>query len=403
MTKFNYQARNKEGKLIFGELDSVSAQAAAKELIGNGFTPVEIKGGSLPFDFLKIFNVKRITAKELAIFFRQLGVIYAAGVPFYESLTAVRDQMVNKDLVKVVKRLADDIEAGSTFHHALSVHPDLFSPLIITMIEAGEKGGMLGDVLARISTFLERDNELKMKIKAALRYPLIVIFSLVSAFIACIMFVIPQFSKMFGAFGTQLPLPTRMLLGVNYVLVHFWWLMVILFFMAIFSYRAFRNTPYGKYQTDFLLMRAPVFGELTIKIALSRFFSMLSAMINSGIPIVYGLEITANTVDNAVISRAIGRIQEKVTAGDKLSESLKEFKFFPPLSIQMIAIGESSGNLENMLNRSAAYFDEETDYTVSNMMTLIEPIMIFFLGLLVTLLALGIYLPMWSIMDLYKH
>jgi MSHA biogenesis protein MshG len=261
----------------------------------------------------------------------------------------------------------------------------------------------MDEVLKKITAYLEKENQLRQKLQGALRYPIIVFSALAIAFVFAIVVIIPRFSSIFAAFKTELPLPTRILQGINYIIVNFWWMILMAAALGYALFKLYTGTVRGRRQWDGVLLKLPVFGMLLTKISLARFFTMFSSMISSGIPIVNGLETTASTADNTVISDAILKIREKVVSGVSLSESMREFYFFPPTAIHMVAVGEKSGNLENMLVKSAEYFDEETDYIISNLMSLLEPLIIFVLGLFVLLLALGIFLPMWSMTQLYSR
>ena len=338
-----------------------------------------------------------VSKKEQAVFFRQLGVVYAAGVPFFESLTAIETRLTNQTLKAAVKAISQDVERGIPFHLALKKFPKLFSPLVIAMVEAGEKGGMLGEVFKKIHAYLDRELILQGEIRGALRYPVIAMVSFILAFIVAVIFIIPKFSGIFSSFGAQLPLPTRILLGVNFVAVNYWWLVIILGAGLWHWYKAYHETPSGRRQLDRLALKVPVFGELIIRVSLARIFYMLSTLVNGGISIIAGMDIAASASDNVEISEAMRKIQGEVLGGAKLADAMAGFSFFPPLAIQMISTGEKSGSLDEMFQKCAEYFNEEADSMVANLTSLIEPFMIFFLAMLVVLLALGIYLPMWSL------
>ncbi len=391
-------------------MEAVSADEVARDLSTRGYTAVSIqeRGGLTNFSkFLDasglflMFN--RIKSRELGIFFRQLSVLFSAGVPLFDALVALEEQFVEERIKKVIVEIKNNVEGGSTFSGALARHPAVFSNLIVAMVEAGEHAGVMEDVLKRISTYLEDENKMQQKVKAALRYPILVLSVLTIAFVFAVVFIIPKFRTVFAAFKTTLPLPTRILLGINYMATNYWWLILILLAAGYGLFNVYRRSPGGHLQWDQFLLRLPVFGTLRTKISLARFFTMLSSMITSGISIVEGLEITANTADNMVISQAISRIREKVIGGVALSACMREYKFFPPSSVHMVAIGEKSGSLDAMLMKSADYFNEETEYMIDDLMTLLEPFLIFIMGLFVTLLALGIFLPMWNVMQLYTH
>jgi len=403
LSKFKYKARNNAGQLIQGEIEAPSQYEVTQDLTQKGLTPIVIEDKPLFLDLSNfVFETgHRISTRELSILFRQLAAVISAGIPFFEALSSVESQISDKKLQKVLLWIKKDIESGSTFSQALAQHPRVFSPLIVALVEVGEKGGVLDEVLKRISAYLEKESQFQNKIKAALRYPIMVISVLAAAFVFSILLIIPRFQSLFGAYDTALPLPTRILLGINFTLTHYWWLILILGAVSFFVLRSYLNSTVGRKQWDGLKLKLPVWGPLLSKIAISRFFRMLTAMISSGIPIVESLEVTEKTADNVIISEDIDKIRQEVVAGGSLSVAMKKFNIFPSTAVQMIAVGEQSGNLESMLMKSADYFDEESDFVVSNLMSLIEPFLIFVLALFVLLLALGIFLPMWSLFSLY--
>ncbi|MFH1826671.1 MAG: type II secretion system F family protein [bacterium] len=406
MSNYTYKARDTSGKLVEGEIEAASEHLVYESLNNQGLSPVGIKiknENSVKIDFSSLFaGFQRVKSRDLSVLFRQLSTIFSAGVPLFEALIAIEEQISSKSLKKVVVTLRTDVEEGLNFSQALGKHPRVFSNLVVTMVKAGEQGGVLADVLSKISVYLELENSLQQKIRSALRYPILVLITLAGAFTMAVTFIVPKFSSIFGSAKTQLPLPTRILLSINYVVIHFWWMILIVGFGAYAGFKYYLQTRGGRWQWDQLQLKLPVFGLLNNKLALSRFFRMLSAMISSGIPLVAALEVTANTAGNAVVSDTINQIREKIIGGSSMSDAMGEYPLFPATSIHMAAIGEKSGNLGTMLLKSADYFDEETDYMVTNLMTLLEPFLILFLAMLVLLLAMGIFLPMWSMMQLYS-
>ncbi|MFH1386500.1 MAG: type II secretion system F family protein [bacterium] len=403
MSRFIYKARKETGELIDGEIEAMNAEEADRLLASRGFTPVKIedKGMILNLNDL-LAEFSKVKSRDLSVFFRQLSSIFSAGVPLYESLIALENQVSSGNLKNIVKALILDVEAGSTFSQALAMHPLVFSKLIVTMVEAGERGGVLGDVLGRISIYLEKEGVLEQKIKSALRYPTMVITSLGLAFIFTVAFIIPKFNATFASFKTQLPLPTRILLGLNFIFTHYWYLLIGGFILAYAVFKMLVRQPAGRMKWDKLLLNLPGLGAVIVKISLSRFFRMLSSMISSGIPLIYSLEVTAGTADNSMIGKTILEIRDQIMSGGSMSSAMKNYKLFPSTAYHMVAVGERSGTLGDMLVKAADYFDEETEYTVSNLMSLIEPLLVLVLALMVLLLALGIFLPMWNLMSLYS-
>ncbi len=405
MTSFNYKARDKYGVLVAGKLEGDNSKAIAIQLVRQGFSPVSITeeegGAGARLEDMFAF-MQKVKPEDLVVFTRQLASTLEAGVPLINSLDAVAEQIRNRRFRLVVIGVKKDIEAGATFSDALAKNPNYFSALIINMVRGGEKAGILPSVLDRISTILEKDIATSDKIKAATRYPIIVMFVLVAAFIILTIYVIPRFVAFFAAFKAQLPLPTRILIGTNYVLTTYWyWIVGVLAVLGYIGYKALQ-TERGRYNWDRFILSTPIFGPLYSKIYLSRFSRMLSAMLSSGIPILEAMTVTAATVENKVISHVIIDIREEVSRGKSLAEPMKGSHVFPPIAISMVAIGEKAGSLEKMLDKTADYFDREIDYTIANLTPLIEPLMIFGLAIILLIFALGIFLPMWDLIKIYK-
>ncbi|PIS28889.1 type II secretion system F family protein [Candidatus Saganbacteria bacterium CG08_land_8_20_14_0_20_45_16] len=406
MTKFEYKARDQNGALSVGVVEAESASALARQLGGQGIRPISILKKN-EFDVSVQLNkwlasFQKIRKEEVIVFARQLASVLEAGIPLVDGLEAVVQQLVDKKFQAVIFEVKKSIEGGESFSDSLDKHRDVFEPLIIHMVRAGEKAGILDDVLERVSSLLEKDLETANKIKSATRYPIIVLVTLGIAFTILTTFVIPRFSSFFGAFKAELPLPTRILVGINFVIQHYWYWIIGLVGGLIFTLRHILATDKGRYGWDKLILQTPVFGALFIKIYLSRFARMLSAMIKSGIPILEALLITSATVENKVLSGAIVTIRDEVSSGKNLAEPMKAAGLFPPIAVSMVAIGERAGTLEKMLNKVADYFDREADYTIDNLTPLLEPILIFGLASLMLLFALGIFLPMWDLIKVFK-
>ena len=393
--------------LVNGVMEAADSRGVAAQLSKLGYTPVTITVTGSDDILAQLGNIfsslQGVKVDELSVFSRQLASILEAGVPLLEGLDAVQEQVRNKKFREVICAVRKDIEHGSSFSESLEKYPNIFSPLIINMVRAGEKAGILSEELERISVLLERDMDTVDKIKTATRYPMVVVASLMVAFVILIIFVIPQFATFFGAFKAELPLPTRILMGINTIFQHYWyWLIAVVAFL-VYGFNRILATENGRYNWDRFILLTPVFGPLFLKIFLSRFARMLSAMLGSGIPILEALSITAATVSNKQISKVILEMRDQVSQGKSLTEPMKASNTFPPIAIAMVSIGEKAGSLEGMLNKVADYFDRESDYTIKNLTPLLEPILIFGLGMVVLLFALGIFLPMWDLINVYKN
>jgi len=406
LTNFNYRARDKYGVLATGRMEAENSKGVAIQLAKLGYMPISIdqeEYSILQARFDEVLaRFQRVRPEEMVVFTRQLASTLDAGVPLISSLEAVAEQIMNRTFRAIVYQVKKDIEGGLTFSDALDKYHDVFPSLVVNMIRAGEKAGILPSVLDRVSNLIEKDIATSDRVKAATRYPLIVLVTLCIAFVILTTYVIPKFASFFAAFKADLPLPTRILMWLNTFISAFWYWVLGGVIAGVYFFRKFLATEKGRYSWDHFILSTPVFGPLYSKIYLSRFGRMLSAMLASGIPILEALTVTAATVDNKVISRVIIDIRNAVSQGKSLAEPMRGSKVFPPIAISMVAIGEKAGTLEHMLGKTADYFDREIDYTIDNLTPLIEPLLIFGLGFILLLFALGIFLPMWDLINVYK-
>ena len=405
MPIFNYKSKDKYGVGMEGTMEAPSAAAVSSRLTASGFIAVNISesqpGVSANLeDFFARFT--KIKAEEMIVFTRQLASILGAGVPLLESLEALYEQMTSRKFRQIILGMRHNIESGSSFSEAMEKEKKTFSSVFVAMVKAGERAGILGEVLDRLAMLLERDFENVQKIKSATRYPMMVVIAIVIAFIIVVTFVIPRFSQLYANFKTQLPLPTRILLGINWVIRNYFIYIVLVVALAVYLIKKFMDTEVGKTWWDRFSLSVPVFGVLVNKLLLARFARMLSAMLKSGIPILEALTITRDTMDNRVLAKVINTMKDDVTRGINLSAPMRGSKVFPPLAIQMVAIGEKAGALESMLNKVADYFDRDADYMIRNLTPLLEPLLLLLLAFLVTILALGVFLPMWDMVKLVK-
>jgi len=406
LTSFNYKARNSYGALTTGTIDAQDQRAVVVQLERLKLIPISItlSVAQNPSSRLADWwaSIQPVSAEEMMVFTRQLYSILDAGIPLTTGLDAVAEQLRNANLKQAVLKIRKDVEGGSSFSDALARNKRLFSPLVINMVRAGEKAGILPQVLERVSNLMEYDAKTADRIKTATRYPMIVLFTLIMAIIGLNIYVIPKFATFFTAFKMDLPLPTKILMATNYIIVNYWFLFVIGFILLGYTFKRVLDTETGRYNWDRLMLVTPVFGPLFSKIYLSRFGRMLSAMLASGIPILDALTIVSATIENKVISKSIITVRDEVFGGKTLAEPMRTSKIFPPIAISMVAIGEKVGMLEKMLDKMADYFEREVDYTIKNLTPLLEPILIFGLAFILLIFALGIFLPMWNVVNITK-
>jgi len=405
MPTFKYRVRDKSGKSIAGTIDAPNVQMAGDQLYTLGYFPISIEeiGEAISLDLSALLTrFQKVKLDELIVFSQQLSTLYKAGLPLLSGLEDITQQVKNKKFKMTLEEVRKQVEGGSTLHGAMSKYPEVFSTIYVNMVRAGEASGMLGEALDRFITLSDREIRTQQRVKEATRYPKIVILSLTVAFAVLLTFVIPRFAQIFAQFKTPLPLPTRIMIGINTVFQNYWYLVLIVVFGIPILLRRYLRTESGRYFWDRLKLRIPVFGPIFLKIALSR-FSYTFAMLNrSGIPILQTLEITSTTINNINLSQSIEEISRNVREGRSLADAMRETKKFTPLIIQMVSVGESSGTLESMLMRITEYYDIEVDNLIKKMSTYIEPFLTLFLGVVVLFLALAVFLPWWNMAKLFR-
>jgi MSHA biogenesis protein MshG len=405
MPNFRYRVRDRMGKPIAGTIDAPTLQIAGERLYQLGYLPINLEEerSTDSFDIAKIWlRFQKVKLEELIFFSQQLSTLYKAGLPLLTGLGSLAEQTENKKLKPILEAVRRQIEGGSALFEAMSKYPEVFPQVYTNMVRAGETSGRLGESLDRFISLAEREIKTRQRVKEATRYPKIVIFSVLIAFAILLTFVIPRFAEIFAQFKTPLPLPTRVMIQINTIFHTYWYLVLSALFGIPLLIRNYLRTEKGRYSWDRFKIRIPVFGPLLLKIALSRFAYTFAILNRSGIPILQTLEITASTINNVHLAQSITEIMHKVREGRSLSDALKESEKFTPLVIQMVAVGESSGTLDEMLMRITEYYDIEADNAIKKMSTYIEPTLILFLGVVVLLLALAVFLPWWDMASLFR-
>jgi type II secretory pathway component PulF len=404
MPEFKFKARNKEGALVTGVMEARGREAVADQLAKQGVIPVLIEEHVQPLLTPELFtNLTRIKAQDLIIVSRQLATLLSAGVPFVQTLTTIEKQTDNPRLRAALGDIRKDIESGSTFSDALAKHPKIFSKMYVSMIHAGETAGILDQILNRLSLLAEHDAETRARVKAAVRYPLIVVVSICLAFVFLVSVVIPKFAGIFAQFKTELPLPTRILIEINHVVQNYWYLIILGIGGIIGAVIWYVRTPFGRWQWDRVKLKLPVFGILFQKVALSRFARVFGALQKSGLSMMLTLDIASEVVGNVVLARAVEEMRESLRAGQGIVRPIETSNLFPPLVVQMVSVGEETGQLDVMLDKVSDYYDTDVEYAIKNLSTMIEPILLLFIGGMVLFLALGIFLPMWNMMNLFQR
>jgi type IV pilus assembly protein PilC len=398
MPVFEYTARNAStGQILKGTLDVPSREEVLKHIKQQKMIVVNVR--EKPKDISFSFGKKSIKTRDIVIFTRQFATMINSGLPLVQSLDILAKQTENPSLAEVTKQVVFDVESGHTLADAFSKHPKAFTELYVNMVAAGEAGGILDTILLRLATFLEKSDALIRKVKGAMIYPG-VIFSVAGIAVAVLLiFVIPTFQKMFASVGMELPLPTRIVIGMSDMLINYWWVLIGVIAGIVFALKRYYATPDGHKKIDQLLLNSPILGDLLRKSAVSRFTRTLGTLISSGVSILDGLEITAKTAGNRVIHDAVMESRNSIAGGETIAGPLEKSKVFPPMVISMIAVGEQTGGLDEMLSKIADFYDEEVDVAVSALLSLMEPVMIVVLGVIVGGMVIAMYLPIFDMMN----
>jgi type IV pilus assembly protein PilC len=340
-----------------------------------------------------------IRTRDIVILTRQFATMINAGLPLVQALDILAQQTENKALADVTRSVVYDVESGHTLADALRQHPKAFSDLYVNMVAAGEAGGILDTILLRLAQFLEKNDAIIRKVKGAMVYPAVIVAVAVTAIAVLLIFVIPTFETMFASVNLELPLPTRIVIGASSLLQHYWWAIIGGIALFVFGVYRYYKTDGGRLQIDTLLLKVPVLGDLIRKSAVSRFTRTLGTLISSGVSILEGLEITARTAGNMVVHNAVMESRASIAGGETIAAPLQKSRVFPPMVISMIAVGEQTGGLDEMLSKIADFYDEEVDAAVSALLSLMEPIMIVVLGVVVGGMVVAMYLPIFDMVN----
>jgi type IV pilus assembly protein PilC len=394
MPTFTYTARAVNGELKTATIDAPSREEVVAQLRRQRMSVVKVDE-----ETKKVRTKGSIKMRDIVIFTRQFSTMINAGLPLVQALDILAKQTENKTLSEVTRAVVFDVESGHTVADALAKHPNAFSELYVNMVAAGEAGGILDTILMRLATFMEKNDALIRKVKGAMIYPGVIMSVAVIAIAVLLIFVIPVFETMFGSVGLALPLPTRIVIGLSRFLKGYWYLLGGAITGLVFMVKRYYSTPNGKLTIDKALLKVPVLGDVLRKSAVSRFTRTLGTLISSGVSILDGLEITAKTAGNRVIQDAIMASRASIAGGDTIAAPLQKSQVFPPMVISMIAVGEQTGGLDEMLSKIADFYDEEVDAAVSGLLSLLEPIMIVFLGVVVGGMVVAMYLPIFDMIN----
>jgi len=396
MAVFVWEAETKRGEVKKGEMDAADETVVRGLLRRQGLKSINVK--KKPKDVLEYlpFLKQKVKEKDIVVFARIFATMINAGLPLIQCLDLLAQQEQNKTFAKIITTVKEDIEGGSTLHDALKKHPRVFDELFVNLVAAGESGGILDVILNRLSNYMEKAMKLKSRVKSAMTYPAIVLVVAVAVVALLLVYVIPVFKKLFESMGGQLPGPTQFLINVSEFTQSYFLFMIGFLAVFVYLFRRYYRTEKGRRTIDALVLKAPVFGPLIKKVAVAKFTRTLSTMLGSGVPILEGLSIVSKTAGNVIIESAIMKTRQSISEGRTIAEPLAETDIFPPMVVQMIAVGEATGALDAMLAKIADFYDDEVDTAVGALTTMLEPFMMVFLGVVVGGMIICMYLPIFK-------
>lgn len=401
MALFQYKGRSGSGQLVEGTVDSPNLDAAASTLSGQNITPIDIREklevNNEFAEFWERINTAKPNLDDLILFSRQMYSLMRAGVPITRSLNGLIQSTRNSFLVKAFRDLLTHLESGRDFSSGLSRHKEIFTPLYISMIRVGENTGQLDEAFLRMTNYLELEKDTRERVKAAVRYPTMVIIAMSIAITIINILVIPAFAKVFERANTELPLPTRILITSSDLFVNYWMYMLAVIIAVAFGFLHYIKTEKGRYVWGRIKIRIPLIGDILFRATLGRFARSFAMSLKAGVPILQALTVTADAVDNPYIGEHIKDMRTGIERGDSVTRTAAATNMFTPLVLQMMMVGEETGRIDEMMEEVAGFYEREVDYDVKNLSSIIEPVMIVFIGGLVLLLALGVFLPMWDL------
>jgi MSHA biogenesis protein MshG len=407
MALFRYSGRSSVGALVNGELEADSENDVANHLLGNQITPVAIRPIASGTDWIKLIrnNFKRRNTQlvDIIFFSRQMYSLLHAGVPILDALHGLRDSTPNPTLAKVIGNVCESLDAGSELSTALRRHPEVFPTLYVNIIEIGETSGTLAESFLRLVDYLEQEHDTRSRIRAATRYPKLVLGVITVAIFVINLLVIPAFSNLFDHFHAQLPLPTRILIAISDFTVSYWYILIFALVTLFFAAKHYVNTVQGHLWWDRIKLRLPAIGSILYRAALGRFAEALAICINSGVPWDKSMAVVSQSMDNDYLSRKLRTMREGVERGETIALTASATGLFPPLVVQMIQVGEQTGLIDQQLKEVAHYYQREVDYQLKQLSSNIEPILLVVVGAMVLILALGIFMPMWGLASAVLH
>lgn len=405
MADYRYRGRSNDGQMVTGVIDASTETGAADALIKRGIMPTDIalaqNSASAKSAKLELFKQK-VTSDDLIVFTRQMYALTKAGIPILRAMEGLAENTTNKTLSDVLFDMVDQLQRGRQLSAAMARHSKVFPRLLVSVVHVGENTGQLEESFLQLSDYLAKEQETRKAIKTALRYPTFIMIALTIAMFVLNIFVIPTFASMFARFGTELPLTTRIMIGTSDFFVAYWPAMLLFIGVGLTLWVRFVATDKGRYWWDSMKVRIPLVGEIVMRSLLSRFARSFSVMLRAGVPLTQGLSLVADAVDNSWMGRKIVDIRRNIEKGDSMTRSTRSSQLFTPLVLQMIAVGEETGRVDEMLTEVADYYEREVDYDLKRLTARIEPIMLVVVAAMIGVMALGIFSPMWDMMGAYQ-
>jgi len=401
MSAFQWRGRNARGQLVDGRVEADSTDAVAQQLMRLDITPIEIESApSVDAGGISLsqrLGLDKPGVNDLILFTRQMYTLSKAGVPIIHGLRNVGESTRNPQLRRAIEDVVEALESGRDLASGMAQNPKVFPAMFVSIVRVGESSGQLEQAFSQLTDYLELERDFRTKLKQALRYPIMVITAMFIAVAILMTFVIPTFADFFDRFDAELPLPTRMIIGASNFTADWWWVILLAIGAALLGFRAWIRTENGRYRWDRLKLRFPVVGKILFQGTMARFARTFSMTYRSGVPLIQGLTLTARSVENEYIGQAVNDMRTGVERGESLSRTAAATGLFSPLVLQMLGIGEETGDVDSMLTETAEYYEREVDYDLNNLSAYIEPILLIFLAVLVLILALGVFLPMWDV------
>ncbi|NMP80970.1 type II secretion system F family protein [Pseudoalteromonas arctica] len=404
MQLYSYKAKDSKGVLVKGQLEASNQAGVADSLMKRQFIPISISLVETKNN-IKIFDnlfVEKITLDDMIMFSRQMYSLLKAGIPIIRAMIGLADTTQNKEFKNVLMEVTRQLEQGRDLSSAMAIHNEVFSRLTVSMVMVGEGSGRLEDAFYQLAIYFEKEQETRKRIKTAMRYPTFVILALVAAMVILNIFVIPTFASMFAKFDAELPLMTQILIGTSSFFVNYWWLLLVMGIGAVFAWKRYLNTDAGRFKWDQYKLKIPFIGDILKRTLLARYSQSLAMVLRSGVPMTTGLSLTAHAVDNSYMEKAIITMRQDIEKGDSLLRASKSSELFSQLVLQMVAVGEETGRVDELLQEAADYYEREVDYDLRSLTAKIEPILTVFVAIMVLILALGIFMPMWNMMSAIK-